>query len=105
MTAPRRWLGVMLASVALPAGCGDRSPPALWPEPPPPTLAHPIGVDAPDAGEPAVDAARPDDLGDEATAAEPSAARASEPDAERDAAGGTASAPAEPKAAGKPAAR
>jgi hypothetical protein len=26
-------------------GCGDRSPPALWPDPPPPTLAAPIGVD------------------------------------------------------------
>ena len=25
-------------------GCGDRAPPALWPEPPPPTLAEPIGV-------------------------------------------------------------
>jgi hypothetical protein len=29
------------------AGCGDRSPPALWPEPPPPTLAKPIGIDEP----------------------------------------------------------
>jgi hypothetical protein len=48
--------------IALPLfGCGDRSPPALWPEPPPPTLAHPIGVDIdaqtkkpaePDAAEP-----------------------------------------------------
>ncbi len=26
-------------------GCGDRSPPALWPEPPPPALAVPIGVE------------------------------------------------------------
>ena len=26
-------------------GCGDRSPPALWPEAPPPALAVPIGVE------------------------------------------------------------
>ena len=25
------------------AGCGDRAPPPLWPDPPPPTLAEPIG--------------------------------------------------------------
>jgi hypothetical protein len=41
--APRRaaclWLWI--------AACGDRSPPALWPEPPPPTLAKPIGIDEP----------------------------------------------------------
>lgn len=29
------------------AACGDRSPPALWPEAPPPTLAKPIGIDEP----------------------------------------------------------
>ena len=28
-------------------GCGDRSPPAMWPEAPPPTLAVPIGVSDP----------------------------------------------------------
>ena len=33
--------------VAAGAACGDRSPPALWPEPPPPTLAKPIGIDEP----------------------------------------------------------
>jgi hypothetical protein len=35
---------VALASLAS-LGCGDRAPPALWPEPPPPTLAAPIGID------------------------------------------------------------
>lgn len=39
------------------AGCGDRSPPALWPDPPPPTLAAPIGVDE-EPSETAVDVPR-----------------------------------------------
>ena len=39
-----RGLPLFLA-IASGMGCGDRSPPALWPEPPPPTLARPIGVD------------------------------------------------------------
>ena len=32
------WLGLQ-------AGCGDRSPPPLWPDPPPPVLAKPIGIE------------------------------------------------------------
>ena len=32
------------AVIVLATACGDRAPPALWPEPPPPTLAEPIGV-------------------------------------------------------------
>lgn len=32
--------------------CGDRSPPAMWPEPPPPALAEPIGVADPSAPAP-----------------------------------------------------
>jgi hypothetical protein len=51
-----RWALVVVAL----AGCGDRSPPALWPEAPPPTLAKPIGIDVPvrsATGEPTADAA------------------------------------------------
>lgn len=32
-----------LASAGLLAGCVDKTPPPLWPTPPPPTLAEPIG--------------------------------------------------------------
>jgi len=32
--------------------CGDRSPPALWPEPLPPALAEPIGVADPSTAAP-----------------------------------------------------
>lgn len=35
--------------VVLLGACGDRSPRALWPEPPPPALAEPIGVADPSA--------------------------------------------------------
>lgn len=31
----------------LTGACGDRAPRALWPEPPPPTLAKPIGIEDP----------------------------------------------------------
>lgn len=76
IAAPRRSharavVGVLLASVASLLGCGDRSPPALWPEPPPPTLAHPIGVDTPDPGD-AADAGAP-------AASEPGESEPSEP--------------------------
>ena len=37
-----------LVAVLSVAACGDRAPPALWPEPPPPTLAKPIGVEDPE---------------------------------------------------------
>jgi hypothetical protein len=43
-----RWTVAVAAAAAVIApllGCGDRAPPALWPEPPPPTLAAPIGID------------------------------------------------------------
>ena len=47
--------------------CGDRSPPALWPEAPPPTLAAPLGIAEPST-EPAaatdVAAAEPDAAAD-----------------------------------------
>ncbi len=43
-------------------GCGDRSPPALWPEPPPPALAEPIGVADPSATPPSEPA--PKSVGD-----------------------------------------
>lgn len=33
--------------LALLAGCVDKAPPPLWPAPPPPSIATPIGVDAP----------------------------------------------------------
>lgn len=50
------------------AACGDRSPPALWPEPPPPTLAKPIGIDEPpDATEVATSTAG-EEAGDEGKA-------------------------------------
>ncbi len=40
-------------TVAL-AGCVDKTPPPLWPTPPPPTLARPIGeVERPEAAGPA----------------------------------------------------
>jgi hypothetical protein len=35
--------------------CGDRSPPALWPEPPPPTLAAPLGIAVPSTDDAATD--------------------------------------------------
>jgi len=38
---------VAVVGLLLVCACGDRAPPALWPEPPPPTLAHPIGVEDP----------------------------------------------------------
>ena len=40
--------GWALVAVALgPHGCSGRAPPPLWPEPPPPTLAEPIGIEPP----------------------------------------------------------
>ncbi len=36
-------LGAVAVLTSTLAGCGDRSPPAKWPEPPPPTFARPIG--------------------------------------------------------------
>lgn len=49
---------VTIALVAALTGCGDRAPPALWPEPPPPTLAEPIGAQK---GAPETDPAPPGD--------------------------------------------
>lgn len=40
---------VTLGSLLL-MGCADRAPPPLWPTPPPPTLAEPIGVVEPEGG-------------------------------------------------------
>lgn len=40
----------LLSGALLAVGCADRAPPALWPEPPPPTLATPIGKPQADAG-------------------------------------------------------
>lgn len=48
--SPRGVAGLFCALSLLCVGlcaCADRSPPPLWPQPPPPTLAEPIGV-APD---------------------------------------------------------
>ncbi|HWB80629.1 MAG TPA: hypothetical protein VG755_36955 [Nannocystaceae bacterium] len=63
------------AIVMMILGCGDRSPPALWPEPPPPTLARPIGVDLDAKKESAPDLAEPADpdaaVGDSDAPAEP----------------------------------
>jgi hypothetical protein len=42
LVAALRRRSILLLPLAL-AGCGDRTPPPLWPEPPPPTLARPIG--------------------------------------------------------------
>lgn len=51
---PAPW--TLAIGMCLALGCGDRSPPAMWPEPPPPTLAEPIGVGGPSApAEPGVD--------------------------------------------------
>lgn len=50
----------VLLTLGCAAGCGDRAPPALWPEPPPPTLAKPLLVDEPttlDATAPGTDGA------------------------------------------------
>jgi hypothetical protein len=48
-TPLRSWGGWGLALLLLAAvssvSCGDRSPPPLWPQPPPPTLSEPIGVE------------------------------------------------------------
>ncbi len=43
------------------SGCPDRAPPPMWPDPPPPTLAEPIGgSDEPKASDaPATDARAP----------------------------------------------
>ncbi len=58
------WPAAALAGAMMLAGlvgCADRAPPPLWPEPPPPTLAEPIGEpvldeEPPPAVEPAGDA-------------------------------------------------
>ena len=50
------------------AACGDRSPPALWPEPPPPTLAKPIGIDEPPKATEVATSTTGDDAGDESKA-------------------------------------
>lgn len=44
-----RGIASLLATMLLVAACGDRAPPPLWPEPPPPTLAKPIGQEPPAA--------------------------------------------------------
>lgn len=57
--APRVLARTLIAALAVAgvSACGDRAPPPLWPEPPPPTLAEPIGegdaeaVDAASNGE------------------------------------------------------
>ncbi len=89
--------GVMAALVALGwavLGCGDRSPPAMWPEAPPPTLAVPIGVADPSAPEGGDPAAKPE-------AAKPEAAKpeAAKPEAAKPAAAKPAAAKPGPRAA------
>ena len=66
---------VMLGWVVLACACGDRSPPALWPEPPPPTLAVPIGVATPEVAK-AAPAAADDASGSPRLAAESDAGEA-----------------------------
>ncbi|MBK8238480.1 MAG: hypothetical protein IPK74_23370 [Deltaproteobacteria bacterium] len=88
------------------AGCGDRSPPALWPEPPPPTLARPIGVEqdaaavvtgAADVASPSTPAHEPGEAASSTEADGPSAAPDALPrDAARDGRGTTAPHRAEP---------
>ena len=60
-------------ALVLLAACGDRSPPALWPEPPPPTLAKPIGIDEPvrESADPGTTTADPGAAGEPASADEP----------------------------------
>jgi hypothetical protein len=65
--APRRFAGpptcaaaVLVAGVLL--GCGDRAPPAVWPEPQPPSLARPLPPPADETatGSPAAPADAPE---------------------------------------------
>lgn len=93
------WLSCV--SLAATVACGDRSPPALWPDAPPPTLAAPIGVDDGSfaANEPATPSVRVDGAeaeGEaEAAPAKPAASDSPEP--------ATVTAPVKSNAADSPA--
>lgn len=47
MIGVRTRLTIAFVVLGVPLGCGDRAPAALWPDPPAPTLARPIGIPDP----------------------------------------------------------